>query len=156
MNPHDVATLKALCHSLRRRSSRLVALTSLPSVAAAEAEAAVNAAHKMEEIVQARFDAKATDGVSWAPRKRAYAWPLLQRTGRLLSAALAAVRFTYRIGGTRWNVGAVATPYARFINNGTETMEARKFMADPSKEELRPANKLAARVARAALRRMMR
>lgn len=155
-SPADIAMLRNLCQSLRRRSSRLASLGSLPAAAQAEAEGAVNSSNLMEEIVKKRFDEKATDGVSWAERKKAYPWPMLQRTGTLLRAAINAVRFSYRISGTRWNISSLGVPYARYVNDGTPRMDARPFLQDPSEEELRKADRFAARVARRVLRRMMR
>jgi len=155
-NPADVAALRDICQSLRKRSTRLVALSTMPGIAMGEAEAGVNSAGEMEKIIQTRFDEAATDGTSWEERKKPYPWPPLQRTGRLMAAAKNAVRFTYRINGTRWNIGRVTSAYARYVHDGTAIMAARPFFADPSEEELKPADKLAARIAIKVLKRMMR
>ena len=155
-NPADIAQMRYLSASLRRRSSRLAALGSLPSVALAEAEMAVHASGAMEQIIQERFDMAATDGIAWPERKKPAAWPLLQKTGRLLAAAKQAVSASYSVSGTRWAVGRVMSAYARYVHDGTAVNAARPFFNDPSEEELRPADKIAARAARRALKRMMR
>lgn len=155
-NPADIAMLRNLCQSLRRRSSRLAAMAALPSEALLEAEMAVHASGAMEDIIQARFDQAATDGVAWPERKKAVPWPLLQKTGRLLAAAKNAVSASYRVSGTRWAVGRVMSAYARYVHDGTTVNAARPFFSDPSEEELKPADKIAARAARRALKRIMR
>jgi len=158
-NMADVTLLKRLSERLALRAKRLRAMRSMPEQAIKVAERDVNSNQEMEKIVQARFDnesSRSYGGRAWAPRvDPGDGHPILNDTGRLLTAARRAVRGSYRIKGTRFHLMMVGTPYAMFIQQGTGKMPRRQFFLDPDRRELRAADYRASRAMRRWLRRRM-
>lgn len=80
-------------------------------------------ARKMAPELQALGDRPwqrraSVEGVPWAPRKRAYFHPMLEKSGRTRRSLRS------RASGTNV-VTSVTTPYARFHQTGTRKMAAR-------------------------------
>ena len=74
----------------------------------------------------------ASSGFKWQSRTKHYAWPLLQKSNKMMSAQLAAAYSHYEHSG---NVHTMsfdkvnnATPYAKFHAYGTSKMVARPTM----------------------------
>lgn len=86
---------------------------------------ALAVAHKVAPVVQELSDRPwqrraSVEGEQWAPRKRRYYHPLLEKTGK--------TRRSLRSRAIGTNVvTSVRTPYARFPQTGTKRMAARPF-----------------------------
>jgi phage gpG-like protein len=82
-------------------------------------------AHKVAPVLQELGDRPwqrraSVEGEQWAPRKRRYYHPLLEKTGKTRRSLKSRAR------GTNV-VTSVSTPYARFHQSGTRKMVARSF-----------------------------
>jgi len=155
----DLARLKYLSASLGRRGRRATGIPSTILGMIKNAEKEVNKRKFMEQIVQARFDAeraRSDGGGSWKDRKNpGDGHPLLQLTGRLLTAAKRAVANTYNIVRVRWDIARVNCGYAIYHQRGTDRMPARPFLLDPSRGELGPADSYCVKVVKGLLRRAL-
>jgi phage gpG-like protein len=155
----DIARLKQLSASLGRRGRRVSGMSTQMQSIVKRSEAEVNRQGFMEKIVQARFDAGrgyADGGMAWAPRKDpGDGHPILRDTGRLLQAAMRAVRNTYNIIKVRWSIARVNVPYGIYHQQGTGKMPRRPFLLDPSKGELVPADNYCVRTIKRLLRRAL-
>ena len=155
----DLARLKALSSSLGRRGRRVSGMSRQMQAIVKNSEREVNRKGFMEDIVQARFDNErgyADGGLAWASRKDSGdGHPILQDTGRLLQAALRAVRNTYNILKVRWQIARVNVPYGLYHQQGTSKMPRRPFLNDPTKSELNPADSYCVKIARKLLRRAL-
>lgn len=86
-----------------------------------------------EESIAVNFlDGKEAGGQAWSPRKRAYPWPILIKTGHLMRSAVAEGEpgHVENVGDRELMTGTNVF-YAGFHQFGTERMPARPFEAVP-------------------------
>jgi hypothetical protein len=159
--------------ALSRASSKLARLSS-PATRdriLRAVELRMNAEGWPQRVVQQRFEVEAdrfVGGLPWAAlaastvahriRSGYGVGPILFNTGRLKAAAISAARGKFRIRrpGTRFSIGQVSVPYARYHQSGTGRMPKRAFFDNPSDAELAPANRRAAQLIADAIRRELR
>ena len=115
----------------------------------------------MEKIIRDRFSKeseRAYGGRKWKEKEEEEdSSPVLHKTGKLEEAAEEAVFNTYRIRGKIiWSIGRVNCPYAKFIQEGTETTYARPFFLNPDKKELKPADRRAVNLIAQEIRKALR
>lgn len=115
----------------------------------------------MERIIENRFKAQAEHGPGsekWAKLapstvKRKGFNRILFETGNMFSDTLQAVSGTYRMGKIpKWNVSMVSTPYAAYMQDGTDRAPARPFINPPNEKEMKPVEARVRQLLRAEIR----
>jgi phage gpG-like protein len=85
-------------------------------------EVIIEVSKEIEKDVASKFaKGKDPEGTSWKPRKFNYAWPILNKTGRLNSSRT--VKFT----NSSFSI-AYSVPYAVFHQNGTKHIARRMLV----------------------------
>lgn len=125
-------TLSALADELQGQANRLRSL-SLKELMGGDV------LEKVREGIAENFDqARSPDGKPWAPRKGAYPWPILVKTGEMKASMCDAGGNGYVIvEDTALTVGSQDEKY-RFHEDGTSRMAARPSagLTDQREEEL--------------------
>jgi hypothetical protein len=158
-NPADLSALRQVCQSLAGRAKKLQQFSKAQQQAKQKVEREVNKAGYMEDIIRLRFLQQRTSvdgGTQWDPTKPpSNEHAILRDTGKLLNAAVRAVRNTFKIGTPiKWSIAKVNLPYAEVhqvkgvktsVGNGIKFV-TRKFFNDPTKKELAAAYAYAAKM----------
>lgn len=142
-----------MARSVDRLISRLEAISDQRTFeeAITVAEQEVNARGMMEQIVEKRFEnqsERSYGGSSWAPLAQSTmrskpGGQILVNTGRLMDSAIRSVAGTYSIRNpVTWSASGI-TEYSDYVNDGTPSMPARRFMLDPDDDELSDADEVA-------------
>jgi hypothetical protein len=155
---------------INRRLERITAAGEITSGDLAAISRQINDEGWMQKIIDRRFyrQAERTDGSRpWLALAKSTVKerirlgfggtrPILRRTGALYGGAREAVARSFSFRGVKFDINKVDVDYAQYHQEGTPKMPARKFMNNPTSDELKPAMKRARELIRLRQRKKMR